>query len=569
MPSDVPTPFSGEPAISASSGYYNLYWLIPGSPPTFLSITGEAGGTIPDYSKYDRNVQLTANASVNGADAYHDLTPIYDLVYWKVNGVVYSVESRNMTGTDSLSLANSLVVLTPPAAPEPTATDTVAPDVSGNASSGNASAANASDGNSSGSASAANASSNSGNASADSNSSNSSGNGADSSKPAIDAPLIVDPGTSVDVTITGSNGSTLKADAGIFTATDRDSIIDVADTTLSWESPSPDKNQTITFQLVDPGSGDVVASAQSIVATDANQVVFCPSKVSSDKDADVILRGSGTLTVKADAGEFPKNAINANFSSAGGASLTGAMPDAGAVKLDWKAPKLQADGKANLTVTDDGGAKVGSCAITVSKLKSATPTSLQTSDGTDLRVTGVGAVKEGNAAPASTIAAGSSDDGSGMVVPVTPPPGSTPTPVPTQPPPTPTRTPTPSVQPTATLAPTLDTSGMVSQVIGPDGGQLSCPSGATITIPAGPAARRELQAARAGNNRRASRHRVRHHDRRHGRPRDRWPQEACPLQHRLAGQEMAVRRNDLLSGRHLHGAARERVPHWRRCLGAG
>jgi hypothetical protein len=386
-----------------------------------------------------------------------------------------------MTGTDSLSLANSLVVLTPPAAPEPTETE--APPSTGDETVGNESSGNDSDGNASGSSSDTTAAS--GNDSTDSNSSNSSGNSSDSSTPSIDAPLVVDPGESIDVTVSGSNGLTLKADAGIFTATERDSIIDVADTTLSWESPSPDKNQTVTFQLVEPDSDDVIASATSIVATDPDQVIFCPGKVSSGKDADVIVRGSGTLTVKADAGAFPKNAVNSSFSSSGGAALTGAMPAAGAVKLDWTAPKLKNDGKANLTVTDDNGDKAGSCAISVSKLKSTTPAPVQTSDGTDLRVTGVGAVKDGQAAPASTVAAGSADDGSGMVIPVTPPPGSTPTPTPTEPPPTPTRTATPSVQPTATLAPTLDTSGMVSQVIGPNGGQLSCPSGATIVIPPG------------------------------------------------------------------------------------
>ena len=112
LPELVPAPFAGEPAIEASNGYYSLYWLIPGAPPTYLQITGEAGGTIPDYSAYDRNVELKQNAEVQGFPAYHDLTPVYDLVYWQVNNVVYSVESEGLTDTDSVSLANNLAVLT-------------------------------------------------------------------------------------------------------------------------------------------------------------------------------------------------------------------------------------------------------------------------------------------------------------------------------------------------------------------------------------------------------------------------------------------------------------------------
>ena len=63
------------PDVTADEGYYSLYWVVPGSPPTFLQITGEVGGTIPDYSKHDRNNQLVQNAEVQGQPAYHDLTP--------------------------------------------------------------------------------------------------------------------------------------------------------------------------------------------------------------------------------------------------------------------------------------------------------------------------------------------------------------------------------------------------------------------------------------------------------------------------------------------------------------
>jgi hypothetical protein len=91
-----------------------------GGEPTFLQVTGVGGGGLPAGSPYDLNIELTINASVNGFGAIHDVTPIYDAVWWIQGGVLYSVQSRNMTGTDSLSLAQSLVEFVPPAAPEPT-----------------------------------------------------------------------------------------------------------------------------------------------------------------------------------------------------------------------------------------------------------------------------------------------------------------------------------------------------------------------------------------------------------------------------------------------------------------
>ena len=90
IPSYVPAPFGGEPEVQSSDGYYSLYWLIPGAPPTYLRITGTAGGEIPAFSYYDRNIQLEQNDSVQGYPAWHDDTPIYDLVYWQVGNVVYT-----------------------------------------------------------------------------------------------------------------------------------------------------------------------------------------------------------------------------------------------------------------------------------------------------------------------------------------------------------------------------------------------------------------------------------------------------------------------------------------------
>ncbi len=128
VPSGIPEPFSGvSPSVTASDGYYQIYWMVPGGSPTFLYIEGVAGGELPAGSPADLNKQLNINATVQGWDAIQDTgipaggsTPIYDQVWWIANGVLYTVSSNNMTASDSLSLANSLVVLQAPEPPAPT-----------------------------------------------------------------------------------------------------------------------------------------------------------------------------------------------------------------------------------------------------------------------------------------------------------------------------------------------------------------------------------------------------------------------------------------------------------------
>jgi len=108
VPSDVPAPFGGEPAVSAGSGFYSLYWMNDGGAPTFLQVTGTVGGALPAGSKNDLNNELSINATVRGNEAIHDLTVNYDAVYWIADDVLYTVESQNMPG-GSLSLAESLI----------------------------------------------------------------------------------------------------------------------------------------------------------------------------------------------------------------------------------------------------------------------------------------------------------------------------------------------------------------------------------------------------------------------------------------------------------------------------
>lgn len=128
VPSWIPSPFTGvAPDVYAGGGSYSLYWMAPGAPPTFLHITGVVGGGFPDGSKADLNVPLSINESVQGWPAIRDIgipagstTPIYDQVWWIVDGVRYSVESNNI-GTDSLTIANSMLYLDMPVYEEPAA----------------------------------------------------------------------------------------------------------------------------------------------------------------------------------------------------------------------------------------------------------------------------------------------------------------------------------------------------------------------------------------------------------------------------------------------------------------
>jgi hypothetical protein len=128
VPSWIPSPFTGvAPDVYAGGGSYSLYWMAPGAPPTFLHITGVVGGAFPDGSKADLNVPLSINESVQGWPAIRDIgvpagssTPIYDQVWWIVDGVRYSVESNNI-GTDSLTIANSMLHLDVPVYQEPAA----------------------------------------------------------------------------------------------------------------------------------------------------------------------------------------------------------------------------------------------------------------------------------------------------------------------------------------------------------------------------------------------------------------------------------------------------------------
>lgn len=149
VPSWLPSPVSGaSPEIYASGGSYSIYFYAGGS---FLYITGVAGAGFPGGSEANLNVELSINASVQGYPAIQDIgipegstTPIYDKVLWIAGGVLYTV-SGNGLSSDSLSLANSSVVLQAPAAPAPAPTtppQVQPPSNSGGSSSGQSGSSN-------------------------------------------------------------------------------------------------------------------------------------------------------------------------------------------------------------------------------------------------------------------------------------------------------------------------------------------------------------------------------------------------------------------------------------------
>ncbi|HYH13172.1 MAG TPA: hypothetical protein VD789_12515 [Thermomicrobiales bacterium] len=234
VPSWIPGPFGGSPSIQAGGGYYSLYWMIPGGEPTFLQITGEVGGSLPAGSPADLNQQLFINASVQGYDAIHDVTSIYDNVWWIAGGVLYTVSSRNMTGTDSISLANSLITLEPPVVeePEPTlppveseptlppevAEPTVPPDEVEQGPTGSIS----------------NASS-------------------------------VESGGSVSLEVYPSGTGTLRATDGAFVSSGGTSITGLTGGAVSWQAPAVSSESVVEFTLLDADTGTVTATSSIVV----------------------------------------------------------------------------------------------------------------------------------------------------------------------------------------------------------------------------------------------------------------------------------------------------------------
>lgn len=467
IPAEVPEPFSGEPSVDASEGFYSLYWLIPGAPPTYLLITGEVGGTIPDFSFYDRNNQLKQNAEVQGQPAYHDLTPIYDKVYWKVGETVYVVDSHNLASIDSLTLANSLFPLgeEPPAAGGSTGSNSDEPVASGT----------------------------------------------------LSVKKRVESGATVAINVEGVESADLVADAGTFAKNDKETLTKIGDGSYDWTAPETEEDLTVTFSLVDRVTKETVATAKTTVTgieatSPPEATITCPKLATAGGVTQVTISGRGVITIDASDGTFPAEGPNLDFdkNASGNDVVTGTLPKSGSVELDWLAPGIEMT--AYFFVFGEGETLLAECGTVVTYDEIApTPTATRKpgtggpGDGTDLPnryddiVTTVLEKRQSTdddgdeATPTAKSTKTPKPDATATAKPKK----KTKTPTPTVKPtrtktPKPTKTPTrsatltPTIVPTATFAPVTGTDGMVALDIGPAGGELVCTAGtaARVVIPA-------------------------------------------------------------------------------------
>lgn len=330
IPSYVPAPFGGEPEVQASDGYYSLYWLVPGAPPTYLRITGTAGGEIPAFSYYDRNVQLEQNDVVMGYPAWHDVTPIYDLVYWQVGNVVYTVESHNMTGDTTMGIANSLMSMVVPEA----GGETADPGPSGQTPTETA--------------------------------------GDDIAVSFIGSPETVASGAIASIGIEGSGDIYLVASAGYFIASGDTGIWVSTGSAVDWQAPDTDGDLEVTFGAYRLSDDAKLAEASTLVrgvaaepAADTPIDIQCPANASASMEARIALYGSGGVAITSSSGYWPIETPNVDFQPAldGGATISGGLGAGSTITLSWMAP--DAVGTATLSVTDSEGNEVDSCSIEV------------------------------------------------------------------------------------------------------------------------------------------------------------------------------------------------------------
>ncbi len=276
VPGWVPAPFAGAPSIQGGGGYYSLYWMISGGAPTFLQISGEVGGALPVGSPADLNVRLHVNASVNGYDAIHDVTAIYDNVWWIQGGVLYTVSSKNMTGTDSLSLANSLVQLQQPAqeptaapptpTPEPTS-EPVDPSPSG----------------------------------------------------AIYNPAEVPSANIATIEAWPSATSTLRASDGTFSASGA-SFLSVEGGSFSWKAPAVDRSTTVEFTLMDDATGEVTAQSSIVVYPTMTGGSTAPEQELTEEPGAEVSSGTTTNPTPAPEDDEPSSLTTSTEAMSGGAS---------------------------------------------------------------------------------------------------------------------------------------------------------------------------------------------------------------------------------------------------------
>jgi hypothetical protein len=251
VPTSIPAPYSSPPSVSASGGYYSLYWGPSGG---FLEISGTVGGSLPAGSPADLNNELFINASVQGYPAIHDVTSIYDSVWWIAGGVLYQVNGLNVS-IGSLDLANSLVTLVPPA-PEPEPTEPPAEpteEPAGEAESPTPDPDETPDSN------ATETPTPDPDETPDPDATETptvtpEDEGAD----ILSGPATVNSGASVSISVDGAEASDLIASDGAFVDTDGTGIVDVQDGNIAWRAPLVDEETTVTFQLLVSATGEFV-----------------------------------------------------------------------------------------------------------------------------------------------------------------------------------------------------------------------------------------------------------------------------------------------------------------------
>jgi hypothetical protein len=274
VPTYIPGPFTGAPSISASGGYYSLYWFTGGGSPTFLQITGSVGGSLPEGSPADLNNELTINANVQGYDAIHDLTAIYDAVWWIAGGVLYEVNAQGLS-VDSLTLANSLVTLVPPqpeptevppeptqAPPEPTVAPTTPPETNPTVTPD--SGAGAVDESETPGATVT---------PVPAEGETPEASGGQTAEPTVaptttpvptvvsaagvlSAPGTVLAGDSIFITVASADGADLLASGGVFSSVGSNGIVNVQDGSIAWRAPLADTELTVTFDLLVSATGE-------------------------------------------------------------------------------------------------------------------------------------------------------------------------------------------------------------------------------------------------------------------------------------------------------------------------
>ena len=385
VPGAVPGPFGGEPSIYAAGGYYSLYWVIYGGAPTFLEVRGEAGGDIPDGSAYDLNVPLVVNATVQGNQAYRDLTPLYDTVWWESGGVVYMVSSRGLTGTDSLAVANALTQLVPSTPAEP---PTGGPPDPGSGTPNTPDPVGAPGGG---------------------------GNGttAPTPDPIVVAPEVVVSGEATTIAVEGVSGATLQADAGVFSDTGTRTFNGAGGFSIRWEAPIVDSDRTLSFVLLDSSNGQLLATASTqvlasgssgidpdpdglggtnLASPDADDgdgtgspapgpvspgmttsnltgdiAMSCPTVSYSGRLMPIKIVGAMPAIVNATLGGWPDEPGNRSFDPAvdGGPALIGGVERDPSMFIHWRAPTVSDATEGRFFLTHPDGTALAECSVTI------------------------------------------------------------------------------------------------------------------------------------------------------------------------------------------------------------